>query len=105
MPTMWSNYQRLAVPPFKTFTVDTTHCNVVLIVCHQTSQFILCDTASDVQKPPVWGLGSVGGNVDEVEISTVSITEGPAHFDIHSSMATDIFREMKTVECWNRGRT
>ena len=65
---------------------------------------MLCDTASgDVQKSPIWGLGSVGGNVDEVEISTVSTTQSPAHSDIHSS--TDIFREANTGEGGNRGGT
>ena len=59
---------------------------------------MLCNTGSgDVQKSPIWGLGSVGGNVDEVEISTVSTTQCPAHSDIHSS-ASDIFREFNTGE-------
>ena len=48
---------------------------------------MLCDT--DVQNSPIWGLGSIGGNVDEVEISTVSTTQCPAYSHIHSS--TDIF--------------
>ena len=62
---------------------------------------MLCDTASgDVQRSPIWGLGSVGSNVDEVEISTVSITQCPAHSDIHSS--TDIFREFSTGESSGR---
>ena len=65
---------------------------------------MLCDTASgDVQKSPIWGLGSVGGDADEVEISTVSITQCPAHSDIHSS--TDIFREFNTGESGDRGGT
>ena len=63
---------------------------------------MLCDTGSgDVQKSPIWGLGSIGGNVDEVEISTVSITQCPAHSDIHSS--TDIFREVHTGNIGDRG--
>ena len=58
---------------------------------------MLCDTASgDVQKSPIWSLGSIGGNVDEVEISTVSTTQCPAHSDIHSS--NDIFREFNAGE-------
>ena len=58
---------------------------------------MLCNTASgDVQKSSIWGLGSIGGNVDEVEISTVSTTQCPAHSDIHSF--TDISREANTGE-------
>ena len=65
---------------------------------------MLCDTGSgDVQKSPVWGLGSIGGNVDEVEISTVSTTQCPVHSDIHSS--TDICREANTGEGSNDGGT
>ena len=65
---------------------------------------MLCDTGSgDVQESPIWGLGSISGNVDEVEISIVSTIECPAHSDIHSS--TDIFREVNTGECRDRGRT
>ena len=66
---------------------------------------MLCDTDSgDVQKSPIWDLGSIGGNVDEVEISTVSTTQCPAHSDIHSS-ASDIFREVNTGEGGDRGGT
>ena len=65
---------------------------------------MLCDTGSgDVQKSPIWGLGSIGGNVDEVEISTVSTTQCPAHSDIHSS--TVIFREISTGKSSDRGGT
>ena len=65
---------------------------------------MLCDTASgDVQKSSIWGLGSVGGDVDEVEISTVSTTQCPAHSDIHSS--TDISREFNTRESSDKGGT
>ena len=65
---------------------------------------MLCDTAiGDVHKSPIWGLGSIGGNADEVEISTVSTTQCPAHSDIHSS--TDIFREVNTGEGGDRGGT
>ena len=90
---LWDDCQGLTLPPHQTPTVDTTNCDVVLIVCHETSQFILCDTGSgDVQKSPIWGLRSVGGNVDEVEISTVSTTQCPAHSH------TDLFREVNTGE-------
>ena len=65
---------------------------------------MLCDTGiGDVQKSPIWSLGSIGGNVDEVEISTVSTTQCPAHSDIHSS--TDISREANKGEDGDRGRT
>ena len=104
MHTLRSNCQGLILPPLLTPTVDTTYCYVVLIACHETSQFILCDTSiGDVQKSPIWGLGSIGGTVDEVEISIVSTTQCPAHSDIHSS--TDIFREVNTGGEGYRGRT
>ena len=94
-PTLRSNCQGLTLPSLLTATVDTTYCDVVLIACHETSQFKLCDTGiCDVQKSPIWGLRSIGGNVDEVEISTVSTTQCPAYSDIHSS--TDISREVNT---------
>ena len=65
---------------------------------------MLCDTGSgDVQKSSIWSLGSIGGDVDEVEISTVSTTQCPAHSDIHSS--TDIFREVNTGEGRDSGGT
>ena len=65
---------------------------------------MLCDTGSgDIQKSPIWSLESIGGNVDEVEISTVSTTQCPAHSDIHSS--TDISREVITGEGGYRGGT
>ena len=65
---------------------------------------MLCDTGSGgVQKPPIWSLGSVSSNIDEVEISTVSTTQCPAHSDIHNS--TDISREFDTGEGQERGRT
>ena len=65
---------------------------------------MLCDTGSgDVQKSPIWGLGSVCDNADKVEISTVSTTQCPAHSDIHSS--TDISREVNTGESGDRGGT
>ena len=70
----------------------------------ETSQFILCDTASDVQKSSIQGLGSIGGsNVHKVEISTVSTTHCPAHSDIHSS--TYVFIEANTREGGGRGET
>ena len=65
---------------------------------------MLRDTGSgDVQKSPIWGLRSIGGNGDEVEISTVSTTQCPVHSDIHSS--TDVFREVNTGESGDRGGT
>ena len=104
--TLRSNCQGFTLPPHQTTTVccHTTYCDVVLIACHETNQFILCDTGiSDVQKSSIWDLGSVGGNVDKVEISTVSTTQSPVHSDIHSS--TDISREANTGENGDRGRT
>ena len=65
---------------------------------------MLCDTSSgNVQKSPIWSLGSVGGNVDEVEISTVSTTQSPAHSDIYNSTA--ISREFNTGEGGDRRGT
>ena len=65
---------------------------------------MMCDTGiSDVQKSPIWALGSISGNVDEVEISTVSTTQCPAHSDIHSSIK--ISREANTREGGDRGGT
>jgi len=73
------------------------YCNVVFMAYNETSQFILCDTGiGDVQKPSIWCLESISGNVNEVEISSVSTTQCPAHSDIHSS--TDILREVNTGE-------
>ena len=66
---------------------------------------MLCDTASgDVQKPPIWGLGSIGGDADEVEISTVSTTQCPAHSDIHSS-TSDVSNEVNAGDGRDRGGT
>ena len=66
---------------------------------------MLCDTGScDVQKSSIWGLWSIGGNVDEVEISTVSTTQCPAHSHIYSS-TSDIFREFSTGEGGDRWGT
>ena len=65
---------------------------------------MLCDTGSgDIQKSSIGGLWSIGGNVDEVEISTVSTTQCPAHGDIYSSI--DISREVNTEKGGRRGRT
>ena len=101
--TLRCNCQELTLTSILT-TTDATYCNTVLIACHETSQFMLCDTGSgDVQKSPIWGLGSIGGDVDEVEISTVSTTQCPVHSDIHSS--TDILREANTREGGGRGGT
>ena len=99
-----SDCQGLTLIPFLITTVDTTYCDVVLIARHETSQFMLCDTVSGyVQKSSIWGLGSIGIDVDEVEVSTVSTTQCPPHSDIHSY--TDIFREVNTGESRDRGRT
>jgi len=54
-------------------------------------------------RSPIWGLGIIGGDVDEVEISTVSTTQCPAHIDTHSSI--DILREVGTGESGERGST
>ena len=102
--TLRSDCQGLTHNPHQTSTVDTTYCDNVLIVFPKTSQFVLCDTATgDVQKSSMWGLGSIGGNVDEVEISTVSTTQCPAHSDIHSFI--NISREANTGEGRDRGWT
>ena len=99
-----SDCQGLTLPPYQSPTVDTTYFDVVLIACHETSQFMLCDSGSgDVQKSPIWDLGSISGNVDEVGISTVSTTQSPAHSDIHRS--TDISKEVNTREGGDRGGT
>ena len=66
---------------------------------------MLCATASGgVEKSSIWGLGSIRGNVDEVEISTVSTTQCPVHSYIYSS-TSDIFREFSTGEGGDRGGT
>ena len=102
--TLRSNCQGLTLSPLQPSTVDTMYCDVVLIACHKTSQFILCDTGSgDVQKSSIWGLRSISDNGDEVETNTLSITQCPVHSDIHSS--TDIFREVDTGEDGDRGWT
>ena len=70
VPTLWTDYQGLTLTAHQTTTVycHTTYCNVILIVCLKTSQFILCNTdISDVQKSIIWGLGTISGNGDEVE--------------------------------------
>ena len=93
--TLRSDCQELTLPPLLPSTVDTTYCDVVLIACNKTSQFILCDTGiGDVQKSSIWDLGSIGFNDDEVEVSTVSTTQCPAHGDVHTS--TDAFRNVDT---------
>ena len=109
--TLWSNYQGLTLPPLLTPTVDTTYSDVVLIACHETSQFILCNGGiRDVHRSIMWELGSTGaGNVDEVEISTVSTTQCPAHSHFHSStdISIEVFisREVNTREGGDRGGT
>ena len=99
--TLWSYYDRFTLPSLLTSTVDTTYCNIVSNVCHKTNQFILCDIG--IQNSLVWGLGSIGGNVDEVEISATSLAQCPAHSHIHSS--TNISREVNTGEGRDRGWT
>ena len=95
MPTLRSDYQGFTLIPLLINTVDATYCDVVVRLCHETSQFILCDTGSgDIQKSPIWDVGSAGGNGDEVEINTVSITQCPVQSDIYTT--TDILREAKT---------
>ena len=102
--TLRSDCQGVTLSSLLTPTVDTTDCDVVLIACHKTNQFIPCDTGSGgVQKSPIWSLGSIGGNANEVEISTVSTTQCPAHSDIHSS--TDISREANKGEVGDRWGT
>jgi len=65
---------------------------------------MLCNTgSSNVQKSSIWGLGIIGGDVDEVEISTVSTTQCPAQIDTHSSIG--IFREVNTGESGGGGGT
>ena len=65
---------------------------------------MLWDSAGrDVQKSSIWRLGSISGDVDEVEISTVSTTQCPAHSHIHNS--TNVFRDVNTGEGGDRGGT
>ena len=99
--TLRSHCQGLTLPALLFPTVDTTYCDVVLIACHETSQFMLC--GGYVHKFPIQGLESIGGNLDEVEISTVSTTQCPAYSHIHST--TDISREVNTGEGGDRGGT
>ena len=101
MHTLRSDCQQLTF--VLTPTVDTTYCNVVFIACQKISQFILCGIVTgDVQKSSIWRQGSIGGNVDEIA-NALSIKQGPAESDIHSS--TDIFREANKRENGNCGRT
>ena len=52
----------------------------------ETCELTLCDTTiGDVQKSMIWDLGCIGSNVNEVEISTISTTQCPAHSHIHTS--------------------
>ena len=63
---------------------------------------MLYNTVSgDIQKSFIWGLRSVGSNADEVEISTLSTTQCPAHSHIQNS--TGISREPNTGEGRDRG--
>ena len=102
--TLCSDCQWLTLTPLLTPTVDTTYCDVVLITCHKTSQYMLCNTGSgDVQKSPIWGLGNISGDVDEVEINPASTTQCPAHSDLHGSIS--IFSEVNTRKGGYRGGT
>ena len=104
--TLRSDCQGLTLIPLLTPTVDTTYCDGVLIACLKPCQFTLCDTgSSDVQESSIWGLGIIGVNVDEVEISTVSTTQCPAHSDIHSSIGFPRPREANTGKNGERGGT
>ena len=99
--TFKSDCQGLTLTSLLTPTVDTTYCDVVLIACPKPC-LTLCNTGTaGVQKSSIWRLGIIGGNVDEVEISTVSTTQCPAHSDTHSSLA--ILREVGTGEVGERG--
>ena len=101
--TLRSNCQGLTRMSLLPPTVDTTYCDVIIITCLKTSQFILFGTGnSDVQKPPIWDLESIGCDVDEVEVNTVSTTRCPVHGNIHNS--NDIFRESLTGEGGDQGR-
>ena len=103
MHTLRSDFQDLTLIPFLTPTVDTTYCDVVCIACLKPCQFTLCSTGiADVQKSSIWWIWIVSGDVDEVEISTVFITQCPSHSDIHMS---SIFRDANTGENGERGRT
>ena len=102
--TLCSDCQWLTLLPLLTPTVDSTYCDVVFVTCHKTSQFILCNTdISDVHKSSIWDMRSIGGNVDEVEVCTVSTTQCPVHSDIHSF--TDISWDANTVYGEDRGAT
>ena len=99
--TLRSNCLGLTLNTLLIPTVDTTYSDVVLIVYHESSY---CDTSrSDVQDSIIQGLGSVGCNVNEVEIGSVSSTQCPVYRDIHSSI--DIFSEFNTREGRDRGWT
>ena len=101
--TFRSNCQGFTRMSLLTPTVDTTYCDVIIITRLKTSQLIVCDTTSgDVKKPPIWHLESIGCDVDEVEVGTVSTTQCPVHSDIHTS--NDIFRESLTGEDGDQGR-
>ena len=102
--TLRSDFQGLTLTPLPIPTADTMYSDVVFISCLKPCQFTLCNTgSSDVQKSSIWGIRIVGGNVDKVEISTVSTTQSPAHIDSHSSIG--IPREVHTEEGGQRGGT
>ena len=82
--TVWSDGQGFTLTSLLTTGTAATYCDVVFIACHETSQFVLCEiTSGDVQKSPIRGVGSIGGNADEVEISTVFTAQCPAHSHIY----------------------
>jgi len=58
---------------------------------------MLCDTSSGyVQKSPIWSLGCIGGDADEVGVKTIFTTHDqcPAHSAFHSF--TNFSREANT---------
>ena len=104
VPTFRSDCQELTLTTLLSPTIDTMYCHGVHTACFKPGQFTLCNAGiADVQVSSIWGLGIIGGDVDEVEISTVSTTQCPAHSDIHSS--TGIPRQANTGEDGDRGST
>ena len=101
MRTLGSDCQGPTLISHLTPTVDTTYSDGVLIACLKPCQFTLC--SSDVQKSSIWGLRIIGGNVDEIEISSVSTTQYPGQSDIHSSIG--ILREANTQQSGDSGET
>ena len=97
--TLRSDCQGLTLSPLLTPTVNTMYCDVVLIACLKIRQSNTGSSA--VQMSSIWGLGIIG-NVDEVEICTLSNTQWPAHSDIH--IAPLVSSERPTQErLWAEG--